>query len=84
MSEQGTIACREVVELLTEYLEEALGANDRARLEEHLAGCGGCAAALAQMRETIRLSGTLTEDDLPTPFRDSIRDAFLAWRRGTA
>jgi predicted anti-sigma-YlaC factor YlaD len=80
MSENNDMACREVVELLTEYLEEALGAADRARLEEHVSGCGGCTNALAQMRETIRLTGTLTEQDLPDPLRDSIRDAFLTWR----
>jgi anti-sigma factor RsiW len=84
MSEIDSIACRDVVELLTEYLEEALGAADVARLEAHVAECGGCTAALAQMRETIRLTGTLTEDDLPVPLRDSIRDAFLAWRGETA
>jgi anti-sigma factor RsiW len=84
MSEANDIACREVVELLTDYLEEALGAPDRRRLEEHVSACGGCTNALAQMRETIRLTGTLTEDDLPAPLRGSIRDAFLAWRGGTA
>jgi predicted anti-sigma-YlaC factor YlaD len=84
MSETNDIACREVVELLTEYLEEALDAVDRARLDEHLAGCGGCTAVLAQLRDTIRLTGTLTEDDLPAPLRDSVRDAFLAWRGRSA
>ena len=42
--------CRQVVELMTDYLEGALSAIDRARFEQHIAGCDGCTAYLAQMR----------------------------------
>ena len=45
--------CRELVELLTEYLEEALPAAERARLEAHLAACDDCTAFLVQLLETI-------------------------------
>ena len=38
--------CREVVELMTDYLEGALSAIDRHRFEEHIAGCDGCRAYL--------------------------------------
>jgi anti-sigma factor RsiW len=49
------MSCQELVELVTDYLEGALDAGERARFEEHLAECAGCRAYLAQMRSTLRL-----------------------------
>jgi anti-sigma factor RsiW len=47
--------CRELVELVTAYLDGALPADVRAAFEAHLAECPGCAAYLEQMRTTIRI-----------------------------
>ena len=80
MSEPDDITCREVVELLTDYIEDAMPTADRERLEAHLALCDGCTAVLAQLRETIRLTGTLTEDHIPEPQRDALREVFRSWR----
>ena len=49
------LTCQELVELLTDYLDGALPAGERARLEAHLAECEACDAYLAQFRTTIRL-----------------------------
>lgn len=46
--------CREAGDRLSEYLDEELGAVDRARLGLHLAACPRCAAAARAMAETIR------------------------------
>ena len=61
------ISCQELVELVTDYVEGALGAADLRRFEEHLAVCEGCRHYLDQLRATIRLTGTLTIDDLSPP-----------------
>ncbi|MDP9330225.1 MAG: zf-HC2 domain-containing protein [Actinomycetota bacterium] len=82
MSERNDIACRQVVELLTDYLEDALAPGDRARLEEHLSGCGGCTRVLSQLRETIALTGTLTEEQLPAELRDGLLATFRGWSAG--
>jgi hypothetical protein len=82
MSEPNDIACRQVVELLTEYLEEAMAPEDRIRLEEHLSGCGGCSRVLSQLRETIALTGTLSEDQLPAELRDGLLAMFRGWSAG--
>ena len=50
------LECRELVELVTDYLENALPAHERDRFEEHLAGCEGCRRYLEQMRTTIALA----------------------------
>lgn len=48
------LACREFVELVTDYLEGAMPANDVRRFEAHLGECGGCEAYLDQIRITVR------------------------------
>ena len=49
------MTCQQLVELVTDYLEGAMSAADRARFEEHLAICPGCQTYLEQMRQTMRL-----------------------------
>jgi anti-sigma factor (TIGR02949 family) len=66
------VRCREVVEVLTEYLEGALPADDREALEQHLLACTGCAAHLEQLRTTIELTGRLTEDEVPAPLMERL------------
>jgi anti-sigma factor RsiW len=55
--------CRELVELVTAYLENVLSVEDRMRFETHISGCDGCTTYLEQMRMTIQLTGTLRVDD---------------------
>ena len=75
-----SLACKELVELVTDYLEGTLAPEQRARFEEHLAGCGGCRTYLAQMRETIHLTGTLSEDDIAPQAEDELLRAFRDWK----
>lgn len=74
------LACQQVVEMVTDYLEGALSAADRRRLEHHLAGCPHCTEYLAQMRETIRLAGRLTTEDLTSEMRTEFTDLYRRWR----
>ena len=64
MNAVEALSCQELVELVTDYLEGALAPGDLRRFEEHIEGCGKCTTYLAQMRETIRVTGTLTPEDL--------------------
>ena len=76
------LPCREVVELLTDYLEGALPAGERARVDEHLATCPDCTAYVKQLRTTIGMIGRLREEDVPPGIRGALLDAFRGWRRG--
>jgi anti-sigma factor RsiW len=78
------LSCRELVELVTDYLEGALSDADRARFEAHIGGCAHCAAYLQQMRETIVLLGTLPADELSREAEEELRAAFRTWRTDTA
>jgi anti-sigma factor RsiW len=72
------IVCRQLVELVTDYLEGSLDPDTLRRVEEHLAGCPGCTAYLDEMRVTMRLTGRLTEDDIAPEARDALLHAFRA------
>lgn len=74
------LMCREVVELVTDYLEDALTRRQRRRFDAHLAGCEHCTEYLLQIRETIRLTGTLTDEDLTPEMREEFGDLFRKMR----
>jgi anti-sigma factor RsiW len=78
------MACIEFVEVVTNYLEGAMSPEEAARLETHIARCHGCTAYLEQMRETARLVGGLTVDDVPADGRERLLVAFRAWQAGRA
>jgi anti-sigma factor RsiW len=58
------LACERFVELVTDYLEDALTPAERSLVEAHLPGCEGCSTVLDQWRETIRAAGRLAADDV--------------------
>jgi anti-sigma factor RsiW len=74
------LTCQELVEVVTDYLEGALPRVERLRFEEHLAYCSWCQTYLAQMRETIRVAGSLGEEDLSPQARDELLDVFRRWK----
>ena len=51
------LTCEELVELVTEYVEGTLSADDQTRFERHLSICPGCRTYLEQFRETIAITG---------------------------
>jgi anti-sigma factor RsiW len=77
------VTCRQVVELMTEYLENTLSPRDRASFEEHIAGCDGCRAYLAQLRTTKRVVGKLADEPIPEPLEAELVKAFRDWRSTT-
>ncbi len=80
---EGDLTCNEIVEVITDYLEDRMSAADRACFEEHLHWCPPCAEYLAQMQATIRLSKRLTEADLSEPAKLAFLHAFRHRKGGT-
>jgi anti-sigma factor RsiW len=74
------VVCQQAVELVTDYLEDALSSADRRRFEAHLANCPHCTEYLAQMRKTIELTGTLTAEDLTPQVQDEFIAIYRQWR----
>ena len=74
------IACRQAVELVTAYLEEALSARDRARFEAHLEGCPHCTEYLDQMRRTLAAMGRIEPDALDPETRTELVALYRRWQ----
>jgi anti-sigma factor RsiW len=72
--------CQEMVELVTNYLEGALTRSQRKRFEAHIAGCEHCTEYLRQMRATIRLTGSLSADDMTPAMREEFTELYRRWR----
>lgn len=74
------LVCREAVALMTAYLDGALSARDRSRLEAHLAGCPHCTEYLAQIEATIAAAGHVEPDDLTPEALDELVSLFRRWQ----
>ncbi len=74
------LTCKEVVELISDYIEGTLPEDARRRLEEHLAGCDGCTHYVEQMRETIRVTGKVEERALTLDERSDLMALFREWK----
>jgi anti-sigma factor RsiW len=74
------LVCQRAVELVTDYLEGALGRADRRRFEAHLADCPDCTEYLAQMRATIALTGAISPADLTPAMRTEFVALYRRWQ----
>lgn len=75
------LTCQELVELVTDYFENALSENERARIEQHLASCDGCDTYVEQMRLTIETLGKLEEKDVSPEAREKLQRVFWEWKQ---
>jgi hypothetical protein len=73
------IACRELLELISGYLDDALPANVHGAIEDHLSRCDGCTMVLEEFRTTIEMTGMLTEEQLTDAQRETLLTAFRGW-----
>ncbi len=78
--QRDELVCRQVVELVSDYLEGALSRSERRRFERHLAGCEHCTEYLEQMRATIALTGRLSPEDLTPMMREEFTALYRRWR----
>jgi len=72
--------CRDIVEIVTDYIEGRLQLRERTRFEQHLVICGGCRTYLEQMRQTIRAAGAVREESLAPRQRDELVRLFRDWK----
>ena len=85
------LTCKELVEVLTDYLEDALDPAERAEIERHIVICRGCSNYVEQMRSTISLLGRVADeyagDDLGAGNgaarpSEQLLAVFRAWQSG--
>ena len=73
--------CNELVELVTDYLEGKLPPADVERFEAHLQECEACATYIEQIRQSVSVVGTLSEETLPQGAADALLAEFRDWKR---
>lgn len=67
------IRCREVVELLCDFLGDELTVEQRRDVELHLCQCQKCVIYIETFRLTIRLSRCLEDKPLPSSLAEKLR-----------
>ncbi|MCD6022707.1 MAG: anti-sigma factor [Actinomycetia bacterium] len=73
------LTCKELVELVTGYLDGSVRGRRRRRFEAHIAACDGCTRHLLQMEATIRVTGSLTEEQMTEEQKAVLLTAFRGW-----
>jgi predicted anti-sigma-YlaC factor YlaD len=81
MSSDEELTCKEVVELVTDYLENVLLPGTRDRVDAHLAECPGCTAYLEQIQKTIGMLRTLTEQPVLPGTKQELLQIFRRWKQ---
>jgi anti-sigma factor RsiW len=76
------VTCHEFVEVLTDYLEDALDPSERAEIERHIVICRGCSHYMDQMRSTIDLLGRLAAEEPAGTQTEKLLGMFREWQVG--
>ena len=78
------IACNELVELVTDYMEGTLPPGKRARFDAHLSECPDCVEYVAQMHRTVVAVGLSAVELERTPAVTALLQVFRDWKRELA
>jgi anti-sigma factor RsiW len=77
---QEPMTCQQLVELVTDYFEDALSPAERDRFDAHLAVCPVCETYLEQLRTTMRLVRSADELE-QRPEMAELLELFRDYRR---
>ena len=80
-SQPEDISCREIVQIVNDYVEGVLPAEEREGVELHLNLCDGCSDYLEQLRLSIVLTGELSADALSPELEEELCLAFRSFER---
>lgn len=73
------LSCKQITELVTDYLEGRMSLTDRMRFQVHVGMCKHCRAYLRQMKATVTALGHLPDAPMPDAVRDDLRKRFADW-----
>jgi anti-sigma factor RsiW len=77
---RNPLVCKEVVELVTDYLEGTMAPRERARFESHIADCPNCRRYLAQMRITLDVLGRIEAEAVAPETMDELVELYRRWQ----
>ena len=70
--------CKEIFELLSDYLNLELPPDACQEIETHLAGCAPCVEFAESLRKTVALCRQYQPEQMPAPISESARGELLA------
>ncbi len=76
------VTCHELVEILTDYLEDAVEPGVRAEIERHIVICSACSHYVEQKRSTIDLLGRLAAEQPAMTPTEKLLGMFREWQAG--
>lgn len=77
----GNFSCREVAELITDYLEGSFTLSQRLRLQMHIGMCLACRNYLHQMKYTVATLGQLPSEPVPPELKEELMKRFRTWKQ---
>jgi anti-sigma factor RsiW len=80
-SQPEDVSCKEIVQIVSDYVEGVLPPAEREAVELHLNLCDGCTDYLLQLRLAIALTGELPADALPPQLEEELCQAFREFSR---
>lgn len=80
VDDHAALTCRELVDLVTDYLEGAMPASERDRFAAHLAACDACTEYVEQMRTTLELLGRIEPESVSADAEEALLAAFRDWK----
>ena len=83
MPTEDELSCQQVVELVTDYLENALLPEMQKRLEEHVAECPGCENYIEQMQLTINMLHQIARASVFPATKQELLQLFRDWKKGS-
>jgi hypothetical protein len=78
---QSMMTCRQVADLLSDYLAGELPDAQIAAIRKHLEGCAICEDFFESLKNTVRLTKTIDPEEIPAVVVDRLQ-AFLGPRLG--
>jgi anti-sigma factor RsiW len=75
------VTCSDVVELVTDYLERSLPADEATLVEQHLNFCEGCEWYVEEIRMAVATVGRIEPEQVPPDMRERLLTAFRDWKR---
>ena len=84
MTIDDALTCKEVVELVTDYLENVLLPGLRKQLEEHVADCPGCTNYIEQVRLTVSMLHQLAQEPVYPETKQELLEVFRNWKQGSS
>jgi len=74
------ISCREITELLIDYVEGDLPETRMITMQQHICGCVPCAYYLETYHATIEATHALPDEPLPPEFEARLRQVLESWQ----